>query len=82
MDMDRYILQGYTDKKAYDIDGKEIFPVATLRNKYGMVLHIIVDNHCFVLMSGSEYVGFEPVNYWNIEAKEVMKNLSLDLLRF
>jgi len=45
-------------------------PVATLKDEYGGVSHIIVDDHCYVLVNGNN-----TVKHWYHEAVAVLKTL-------
>ena len=55
--------------------GNFVRPVATLKDEYGGVSHIIEDDHCYVLVNGSFERGFATVKHWYPEAVEAMKKL-------
>lgn len=55
--------------------GSTATPVATLKNEYGGVSHIIIDDHCYVLVNGSYTRGFDTVKHWYPEAVDAMKTL-------
>lgn len=70
-----YTLQDKPDKSITLKTGSEVTPVVTLRNEHGGVSHIIKDDHCYVLVNGSESKGFGTVKHWYSEAVEAMKGL-------
>jgi hypothetical protein len=73
-----YILQETPDPSCvYRATGEEVTPVATLRDPYGGVSQIIVDDHCYVLLNGTYEKGFAPSPYWYSEAVAAMKTLPL-----
>ncbi|MCK5607752.1 hypothetical protein KAR91_38070 [Candidatus Pacearchaeota archaeon] len=41
--------RAFTDKSAVNKNGDELNPVATLKDEYGGVAHIGIDDHCYVL---------------------------------
>jgi hypothetical protein len=49
---------------------RQATPIATLKDEYGGVSNIIVDDHCYVLVNGSN-----TVKHWYHEAVEVLKTL-------
>jgi hypothetical protein len=55
-------------------NGVTIKPVATLKNDAGGVSHIIVDDHCYVLINEFDGVGHK-VYHWYPEAVEALKTL-------
>jgi hypothetical protein len=72
-----YKLQPSPDPKFWQ-GNREIAPVATLKDQYGGVSHIVEDDHCYVLYNGGNgYPGrpFAPVIHWYPEAVEAMKSL-------
>lgn len=71
-----YILQTKPDKKVVIGNNSIHSPVATLRDEYGGVSHIIIDDHCYVLVNGSYTDGFQTVKHWYPEAVEAMRTLS------
>lgn len=72
-----YILQEYPDTKVVLRGGSEHQPVATLKDEYGGISHIIEDDHCYVLVNGSKDRGFGTVEYWYPEAVAAMKTLPI-----
>lgn len=72
-----YKLQDQPDKEARMTSDSVVTPVATLKDEYGGVSHIIEDDHCYVLISGSanNNSGCIMVNHWYPEAVEAMKSL-------
>ena len=70
-----YRLQDTPEKSVTLKNGSTATPVATLKDEYGGVSHIIEDDHCFVLVNGSEDRGFDTVKHWYPEAVEAMKTL-------
>ena len=72
-----YVLQESPDAKVVLRNGSEDYPVATLKDEYGGVSHIIVDDHCSVLVNGSEDRGFDTVKHWYREAVETLQRLPL-----
>lgn len=70
-----YILQETPDKEAVTTRNTKITPVATLKDEYGGISHIIEDDHCLVLLNGSEDRLFTKVYHWYPEAVEALKTL-------
>lgn len=70
-----YILQTTPDRKAVTNSGAEVTPLATLKDEYGGISHIIEDDHCFVLLNGSEDRPFQKTYHWYPEAVEALKTL-------
>lgn len=73
-----YQLQAIPDKEAFLKSGVPVTPVSTLRDEYGGVTHIVVDDHCYVLLQGSDnepLAGLVPVSHWYPEAVEAMRAL-------
>lgn len=70
-----YQLQEKPDEEAVLNNGVMMYPVATLRDEFGGVSHIVVDDHCYVLVNGSSKGGFSAVTHWYAEAVEAMKTL-------
>jgi hypothetical protein len=56
-------------------NGEEVIPIATLKDEYGGVSHIVEDDHCYVLYNGSANRPFQKVYHWYPEAVEAMKKL-------
>ena len=73
-----YKLQSKPDEEAL-LDNNEIVrPIATLKNEFGGVMHIINDDHCYILIQGGwELKYFQIISWWNREAVEVLKTLPL-----
>lgn len=72
-----YVLQKSPDAKVVLRNGSIDHPVATLKDEYGGISHIIVDDHCYVLVNGSEDRGFDTVKHWYREAVEAVQKLPL-----
>ena len=72
-----YKLQDKPDESVTLVSGSKLTPVATLRDEYGGVSHIIVDDHCYVLVNGGDGRGFTKVKHWYREAVEALKTLPL-----
>ncbi len=71
-----YKLQPTPDEEAVLNNGVMLYPVATLKDEYGGISHIVVDDHCYVLVNGSAKGGaFATVSHWYREAVEAMKTL-------
>lgn len=71
-----YKLQPTPDEEAVLPNGVMIYPVATLKDEYGGISHIAVDDHCYVLYNGSVKGGaFAAVQHWYAEAVEAIKTL-------
>ena len=70
-----YILQETPDEKVELENGSIATPVATLKDEYGGVSHIITDDHCYVLVNGSYDRGFRTVKHWNPEAIDALRTL-------
>lgn len=54
-----------------------VTPVATLKDEHGGVSHIIIDDHCYVLMNGTE-ASVAPVRHWFHEAVAALQGLPAD----
>lgn len=72
-----YALQLVPDEKVTLRNGSICTPVVTLKDEYGGVSHIIIDDHCYVLVNGSHERGFATVKHWYREAAEAMQGLPL-----
>ena len=70
-----YVLQKETDREAVMKNGSVVTPVATLKDQYGGISHIIEDDHCYVLINGAVDRPFAMVRHWYPEAVEAMKTL-------
>ena len=72
-----YILQEEPDKVLRKTLGG-CQPVATLKSEYGGVVHIINDDHCYVLLlDNTSGHGFVAVKHWFKEAVEALQGLPL-----
>ena len=69
-----YKLQEKPDKEFKTQTGT-MHPVATLKDEYGGVSHVAIDDHCYVLFNGSEDGSFTSVRHWYREAVGALKNL-------
>ncbi len=72
-----YILQDKPDPILTLTNGSKCTPVATLKDAYGGVSHIFIDDHCYVLANGCRQQGFTMVTHWYREAAEALKKLPL-----
>ena len=72
-----YVLQKEADKEAMLKNGTLVTPIATLKDKYGGISHIIEDDHCYVLINGAIDRPFAMVRHWYREAVGAMKTLPL-----
>jgi len=72
-----YVQQDTPDAKVALRSGGIFAPVATLKDEYGGISHIIIDDHCYVLVNGSRAGSFARVDHWYREAVEAMKGLPL-----
>ena len=70
-----YVLQDKPDAKVTLESGSEYTPIATLKDEYGGISHIIEDDHCYVLVNGSTDRPFKKVHHWYPEAVEAMKKM-------
>ena len=73
--MRMYKLQSVPDEKVTLRSGSVATPVATLKDEYGGISHIIEDDHCYVLVNGAADRPFVMVKHWYPEAVEAMKTL-------
>ena len=73
-----YKLQKKPDKEFKTKTGS-MHPVATLKDEYGGISHIAVDDHCYVLFNGSEDRLFASVRHWYREAVQALKTLPLPM---
>lgn len=75
-----YVIQRQPDKEVKHDSGCISTPIVTLRDEYGGVSHIIEDDHCYVLVNGSDNNDneFAMVKHWYPEAAEAMKILPLE----
>ena len=72
-----YVLQDKPDARVTLRSGSVCIPVATLKDEYGGISHIIVDDHCYVLVNGSCERGFATVKHWYKEAVQALQGLPL-----
>jgi len=70
-----YKLQETPDSSVALEDGSGYQPVATLKDEYGGISHIIIDDHCYILVNGSDTRPFNKVYHWYPEAVNAMKRL-------
>ena len=70
-----YKLQKEPDKKVTLKSGSIAIPLATLKDEYGGISHIIEDDHCYVLINGAKDRPFITVKHWYPEAVEAIKTL-------
>lgn len=71
-----YVLQEKPDGEIILRGGSICTPIATLKDEYGGISHIIEDDHCYVLVNGSKDRGFATVEHWYPEAVDALKTLS------
>lgn len=71
-----YTLQEKPDDTATLENGEDFTPIATLKDAYGGVLHVMNDDHCYVLAVKREK-GFRMTAWWNAEAVKTMQTLPL-----
>jgi len=71
-----YQLQANPDKHAQLVGGGSVTPLATLKDEYGGISHIIKDDNCYVLINGSEVQPyFTMVTHWYQEAAKALAGL-------
>jgi len=58
--------------------GDYVIPLATLKDEYGGVSHIIKDDGCFVLINKTVTGGFVMVHHWYPEAAAALVELMDD----
>lgn len=63
-----YKVMDKPDKTALLTNGVEVEALVTLKDEYGGISHIMVDDHCFVLVNGSTDRPFSMVKHWYKEA--------------
>ncbi len=73
-----YKLQEIPDKEAKLNNNSKVTPLATLKDEYGGISHIIEDDHCYVLINGSEDRPFVMVRHWYKEATAALVDLLLN----
>jgi hypothetical protein len=56
-------------------NGSVVTPVCTLKDEHGGISHIIIDDHCYVLVNRSDERGFATVKHWYPEAVAAMADL-------
>lgn len=62
-------------KKFVAYSDVEYEPVATLTDKHGGIVHIVVDDNCYVCFLYTEETGFVPTFYLFPELHEALANL-------
>jgi len=70
-----YIVQEKPDKTAKLSTGSIVTPLVTLKDEHGGVSHIIMDDHCYVLINGGKDQYFNMVKYWYNEAAIALSEL-------
>ena len=70
-----YKLQEKPDEKVVLEGGSEHAPLATLKDEYGGISHIIDDDSCYVLVNGAKDRPFRKVYHWYKGAAEVLVKL-------
>ena len=76
-----YRLQEKPDREITLVSGNKITPLATLKDEYGGIAQICIDDHCYVLYLGhhSEEKGeaYRIATHWFSEAVAVLKKMPL-----
>lgn len=70
-----YVLQEKPDGTVTLEGGSVCTPLATLKDEYGGVSHIIEDDHCYILVNGGGGHAFNMVCHWYPEAVDALKTL-------
>jgi len=70
-----YKLQDAPDEIATMANTSTVSPIATLKDEYDGISHIIEDDHCYVLINGRKDRPFSMVKHWYPEAIEALKLL-------
>jgi hypothetical protein len=69
-----YVLQAKPEKHVVLDTGSVVSPVATLKDEWGGVAHIFLDDHCYVLALKNDDV-FRKTDHWFPAAVDAMKSL-------
>ena len=74
-----YQLQEKPDKEITLTSGGKMTPLATLKDEYGGVAHICIDDHCYVLYLGGTYPFpvYNITNHWFREAVAALQKMPL-----
>lgn len=70
-----------TAKSIEMVNGAQLTPVLSLKDEYGGIAHIILDDHCYVLVLKSNKVGeewdgrFRTADHWFDEAVTALRDL-------
>lgn len=72
-----YVLQDNPESVIRLEHGSWVTPVATLKDEHGGVSHIIIDDHCYVLVQGlgkseGHVEVFRMVKHWYQEAVDAL----------
>ena len=67
-----YVVQEKPDKEVCMTNLSKHVPLVTLKDEYGGVSHIILDDNCYVLVNGSQEGGFRTVKHWYSEAVQAL----------
>ncbi len=67
-----YQLQETPDKEIILESGGKMTPLCTLKDKYGGLAQICVDDHCYVLYLGGEGRPYRITNHWFLEAVDAV----------
>lgn len=70
-----YKIQDRPDGEITLASGAKTLPLATLKDEYGGISHIIQDDHCFVLVNGTLAKPFRPVHHWYWQAAVALAGL-------
>lgn len=68
----KYEIQPQPDPYAILDNGSHVQPLLTLKDEYGGVSHIILDDHCYVLINGSVGTVCSMVYHWYPEAADAL----------
>jgi hypothetical protein len=72
-----YVVQATPDDEVKIGKGLKVKPIATLKNEYGDVSHIIKEDHCYVLINKICRGGpFKRSYYWFPEVVDALKHLN------
>ena len=82
-----YLLQNKPDGEISLENDSRVTPIATLKDEFGGISHIILIDHCYVLVNkfhgyvtphkGKEVQLFSKTYYWYQEAIEALKTVPL-----
>lgn len=70
-----YIVQEKPDETAQLAGGGKVRPLVTLKDEYGGICHIIMDDNCYVLINGIGGKLSNMVKHWHREAAIALAEL-------